>query len=149
MAGSPSDRAIVDDDFYRDLAYRLVDLVYSGEPPLREHPLDAPVRLPCNPLPEPDLATAEHHEVVFTGGMMGMMRGGMMGGRMMDMRAMMRHGMAWAINGVAASGHVMEPVLDRKSTRLNSSHKCATRMPSSALKKQNHHTHTKTDDKNM
>src|SRR3546814_3226069 len=26
---------------------------------------------------------------------------------------------------------------DRKSTRLNSSHKCATRMPSSALKKKN------------
>src|SRR3546814_16284419 len=80
MAGSPSDRAIVDDDFYRDLAYRLVDLVYSGEPPLREHPLAAPVRLPCNPLPDPDLAPAEHHAVAFTGGMMGMMPGGVLGG---------------------------------------------------------------------
>jgi FtsP/CotA-like multicopper oxidase with cupredoxin domain len=29
---------------------------------------------------------------------------------MMDMRSMMRHGMAWTINGVAASGHVMEPI---------------------------------------
>ena len=27
------------------------------------------------------------------------------------MRAMMRSGMAWAINGVVASGHVMEPLL--------------------------------------
>src|SRR3546814_3359163 len=53
-----------------------------------------------------DLAAAARHEVVFTGGMMGMMSGAMMGGRMTDMRAMMRQGMAWAINRVAASGHV-------------------------------------------
>src|SRR3546814_7732265 len=32
-------------------------------------------------------------------------------------------------------------IVDRKSTRLNSSHTCASRMPSSAGKKQNHTTH--------
>src|SRR3546814_10050494 len=31
--------------------------------------------------------------------------------------------------------------LDRKSTRLNSSHSCASRMPSSALNKNNTYTH--------
>src|SRR3546814_4963842 len=33
------------------------------------------------------------------------------------------------------SGHHFNPEEDRKSTRLNSSHKCAPRMPSSACKK--------------
>ena len=48
-------------------------------------------RLPRNPLPEPDLAAAERHELVLQGGMMGggMMAGlgGMMGGRVNDGRA--------------------------------------------------------------
>jgi FtsP/CotA-like multicopper oxidase with cupredoxin domain len=48
------------------------------------------VRLPANPLSEPDVARAERHRVVFTGGMMGNMRG-------------LRRGMAWAVNGEANS----------------------------------------------
>lgn len=110
MAGTPGSRAPVVDDFYQDLAYRVVDLAYANEAPLRDHPLDAPIRLESNPLPEPVLSEAVRHEVVFTGGMMGMMSGAMMGGRMMDMRSMMRQGMAWAINGVVAGGHVMDPI---------------------------------------
>jgi FtsP/CotA-like multicopper oxidase with cupredoxin domain len=105
MTGAPGDRATIIDDFYRDLAYRLVDLTY-GTTRLRDRPLNAPVRLPSNPVPEPERAGAVRHEVALGGGMMGMM-----GGRMMDMRSMMRHGMAWwTINGAAASGHVMEPI---------------------------------------
>src|SRR3546814_8464752 len=38
---------------------------------------------------------------------------------------------------LAATDDTPAPVEDRKSTRLNSSHSCATRMPSSALKKHN------------
>ena len=61
-------------------------------------------------MPEPDLATAERHEIAFSGGMMGMMGGGMMGGMMQGMRGGMMRGMQhsgiWAINGVAATGHV-------------------------------------------
>jgi FtsP/CotA-like multicopper oxidase with cupredoxin domain len=109
MTGAPGDRTTIVDDFYRDLAYRLVELAY-GTTRLRDRPLDAPVRLPANPVPGPERAGAVRHEVVLGGGMMGMMSDGMMGGRMMDMRSMMRHGMAWTINGVAASGHVMEPI---------------------------------------
>lgn len=87
MAAQPGSRHAVHDGFYRRLEYRLLDLVYSNEAPLRARQADPP-RLPANPLAEPDLARAERHQVVFTGGMMGMMRG-------------MRRGMAWALNGAA------------------------------------------------
>lgn len=109
MNGSPGDRTTVVDDFYRDLAYRLIDLAY-GPDRLRERPPETPIRLAPNPVSEPDLHDAVRHEVALQGGMMGTMAGAMMDGRMTDMRTMLRHGMAWAINGVAASGHVMEPI---------------------------------------
>ena len=53
---------------------------------------------------------AERHEIRFNGGMMGgMMMGGNRGsGSMMNM---MREGKVWFINGVAATGHVMDPLL--------------------------------------
>jgi FtsP/CotA-like multicopper oxidase with cupredoxin domain len=123
MAGSPGDRFTITDTFYRDLEYRLLDLAYSDPPPLREQPLDAPVRLAANTMPEPDLRAAERHEVTFGGGMMGGMMMAMMDGRRTDMRAMMQHGMAWAINGVVASGHVMEPFLT-----LQRGHSCVLAM---------------------
>ena len=131
MRAPPGSRASVIDRFDDRRAYRLVDLSYANEP-LRASPPDWPLDLPANPLPEPDMASAERHEIAFEGGMMGamvaarmgrgagdrsegrparrgMMGGGMMGGRsMMDM---MHSGKVWTINGVAAEGHVMEPML--------------------------------------
>mgnify|MGYP002717088257 FL=1 len=117
MTGNPGDRTTIVDDFYRDLAYRLVDLSY-GQERLREQPLDTPLTLPANPVPEPDLTGAVRQEVTLGGGMMGTMAGAIVDGQMMDMRTMVRHGMAWAINGVAAighgeghdGGHVMDPI---------------------------------------
>ncbi|HEX7011535.1 MAG TPA: multicopper oxidase family protein [Steroidobacteraceae bacterium] len=112
MIGSPAARFHVIDRFYRDLEYRLLDFAYA-DTPLREHPLDAPIRLTDNPLAEPDLAAAIRHDVAFGGGMMsGMMGSGMMGRRGMGgmMRAI-RHGGVWTINGVSAEGHVMDPML--------------------------------------
>ena len=100
MVGDPGSRHEVHDGFYRNLEYRLVDITYAAEPPLRTRPLDASVRLPPNPLPEPDLSRAERHELVLTGGMMGNMRG-------------LPRGMAWAMNGVAntcGSGKVIDPL---------------------------------------
>src|SRR3546814_20757332 len=35
----------------------------------------------------------------------------MLGGLRMDMLELMHNGMAWTINGVAAKGHVMDPLL--------------------------------------
>ncbi len=116
MTGRPRERFSVIDPFYRRLEYRLLDLVYDDAPPLREHPLGAPMRLAANTVPEPDLVTAERHEIAFSGGMMGGMTGDgrmgeMMSGMMRGMMRGMQHSGIWAINGMAATGDVMEPFL--------------------------------------
>jgi FtsP/CotA-like multicopper oxidase with cupredoxin domain len=121
MSGRPGERFSVTDTFYRGLEYRLLDLIYEDAPPLREHPLDKPIGLPANTMPEPDPAAAERQEVTFNGGMMGgmmggggmggMMRGGMMEGMMGGMTRGAQHSGIWAINGVARTGDVMEPFL--------------------------------------
>ena len=71
MSGRPGERFGVTDTFYRGLDYRLLDLVYENAPPVRERPLDRPIGLAANTMPKPDLATAERHEIAFSGGMMG------------------------------------------------------------------------------
>ncbi|MCG6876712.1 MAG: multicopper oxidase family protein [Betaproteobacteria bacterium] len=110
MAGRPGERHAVYDRYYPRQHYRVLDLAYTNEPPLRESPLDAPIRLPANPVPEPDVANAKRHRVLLGGGMMGRMMGGMTGGRMMSMRDMMGRGMAWTLNGVAENGHTPAPM---------------------------------------
>lgn len=116
MTGEPGSRFRVIDDFYPRQGYRLLDLSYGPER-LRA-PSDEPIpALPANPLPEPDLPGAERHEIVLGGGMMGGMAGGMADGRMLDMREMMHRGLAWTINGTAATGHVLDPLLALKRGR--------------------------------
>ena len=111
MTGNPGSTAKLVDTFYEDIAYKLVDIAYSDEPPIRTELLGALGMLPPNATPEPDLATAQRHEVTLSGGMMGgggMGMGGGMGG-MMGGSGM--SGAMWAINGVAAHGHDMKPML--------------------------------------
>jgi FtsP/CotA-like multicopper oxidase with cupredoxin domain len=110
MTGDPAAQYGVTDTYYRDLEYQLLDIVYS-ETSLRHQLSDSQIVLPPNPLPEPDLTDAERHDVTFGGGMMGGMSGAMMGGRWRDIRSMMHEGNVWAINGVAATGHVMDPLI--------------------------------------
>ena len=128
MTGKPGSRVSITDRFYRDLEYRLVDLAY-GETPMRDNPPDWPIVLPENPLPEPDVSMARRHEVIFNGGMMGQMvmaemggsmgeegstgmGGAMMGGAMTGGMMGMMHGRGiWFINGKAAEGHVLDPML--------------------------------------
>lgn len=115
--GRPGERVTVTDRFYEGLEYRFVDLVHGSEA-LRASVPDWPMELAANPLPEPDLARARRHEVTFTGGMMGGMverqmglssdAGGMMGGGMMNR---MHDGGIWFVNGVAAEGHILDPML--------------------------------------
>ena len=93
MQGEPGHSYSVVDDFYDRLTYTLVRLSYGNAPPLRQHPSDAALRLPPNPLPRPDLSSAVVHEVRMQGGMMGGM--GMMG---------MGADAAWAINGQSMTG---------------------------------------------
>jgi FtsP/CotA-like multicopper oxidase with cupredoxin domain len=117
MGGKPGDRFRVTDTFYESLEYRLIDLVYSNEAPLREAFAEAPVRLPANNLPEPDVGAAHRHQIVLGGGMMGAMRSATLDGRQLDIRTLMHNGVIWAINGVAAKGHVHEPLLTLERDR--------------------------------
>ncbi|MGI0526585.1 multicopper oxidase family protein [Rhizobium giardinii] len=113
MHGEPGRRYGVVDDFYEGLSYRLTQLAYDERPPIRAHPLDAPLELPRNPLPEPDLAATERHDLTLQGGMMSGM-GGMQGAGMMHGMTGMGRGPVWAINGVSmmGDGHAgMEPAL--------------------------------------
>ena len=121
MSEIPGKRFTVVDRFYKDLEYRLIDLAYS-DVPLRENVPDWPMQLPPNPLEEPNISTAERHEVIFNGGMMGNMVMQEMGGNMGQgtsggMMNMMHSGNIWFINGKAATGHVMDPVLTFKQGR--------------------------------
>lgn len=104
MQGDPGSRHAVIDDFYEGLAYTLTTFAYDKAPPLRSHPLDAPLALPRNPLLAPDLANAIRQEIVLQGGMMGGGKlagvGGMMGMGMPGMKG----GAAWAINGMSMTG---------------------------------------------
>jgi FtsP/CotA-like multicopper oxidase with cupredoxin domain len=111
MTGEPGRRFRVIDTFYRSLEYRLIELVYSDAAPLRQLAGMPPLRLPANPLPEPDLANAERHAVVLGGGMMGGMMSAMMDGHRADMRTLMRHGLVWAMNGIAAKEHAHDPLV--------------------------------------
>jgi FtsP/CotA-like multicopper oxidase with cupredoxin domain len=124
MKGEPGTISPVIDSFYEGLVYKLVDLSYADEPPVRTQPLAAPAKLPSNAIPEPDVAKARRHVVTLTGGMMGGMgmggggMSGMMGNGGMTgnggMRGMMGGGSMWAINGVAVPGDDMahmKPIL--------------------------------------
>jgi FtsP/CotA-like multicopper oxidase with cupredoxin domain len=97
MTGSPGRRYPVIDDFYEGLEYRLTELAYASEAPVRTV-FPKPFVLPANPLPEPDLSAAERHELVLEGGMMG--RGMMQG--MGGMRGMAQA--IWSINGTSMAG---------------------------------------------
>ncbi|MBI3434515.1 MAG: multicopper oxidase family protein [Proteobacteria bacterium] len=111
MTGRPGEKFRVTDTFYRNLQYRLLDLAYGDDKPLREAPDAKPIGLAANPLPEPDLKDAERHDVTLGGGMMGGMMAARMDGKSVDIRTLMHNGLVWAINGVAAKGHVHDPLL--------------------------------------
>ena len=70
MTGEPAQRFAVSDVFYRGAEYRLTHLAYATQGALRRRAADAPIRLPANPLSEPDLATATRHDIVLAGGVL-------------------------------------------------------------------------------
>ena len=97
----PGSRHRVVDDFYARRAYRVLDLAYADEPPLRQR-FAQPHALPPNPVAEPDVAAATRHTIRFEGGMMGRLP-----------MAREHRGMAWTVNGkpVAEHSHHHEPLL--------------------------------------
>lgn len=100
MIGDPGSKFTVEDTFYKGLEYALTTVEY-GQTPLRHALLTTPIALPSNRVPEPDIRTATRHNVTFSGGM---------GGKMSDAMGMMGN-MAWAINGVSATGHTHDPMI--------------------------------------
>ena len=96
--GEPGAQSQLVDRAYRGNDFRVLDFTYA-DTALREATPDWPITLPVNPIPEPDLSSAQRHEVTFTGGMMGMMHDG--------------RGI-WFVNGKAAEGHVLDPFLTLK-----------------------------------
>jgi FtsP/CotA-like multicopper oxidase with cupredoxin domain len=110
MMGRVGERFAITDGFYPQFTYRLLEIAYA-DAPLRDRALDADIRLPRNPLAEPDLAAAERHEIVLSGGMT--MGGDMMGGGMMGSDS--DH--IWTINGISSTEHTHEPLLFLKRGR--------------------------------
>ncbi len=116
MSANPDERHTITDDYYPNRAYALTDLVYSNSS-VRDRPPDLKIELPPNPLAEPELNAGIHHEIAFEGGAMGSMGGAMMDGAWQDIRTMAHDGKFWAINGVAATGHIMDPMLTLERDR--------------------------------
>lgn len=123
MQGEPGRRYEVIDDFYDGLGYTLTNLAYDAGPPMRTNPVNAPIGLPRNPLPRPDMANAVRHLVVLQGGMMGGGKLKDLGGLMGNASPGMNGGPVWAINGksMTGDGHAgMHPqfTLERGATCL-------------------------------
>jgi FtsP/CotA-like multicopper oxidase with cupredoxin domain len=131
-SGRPGDTFTIIDRFYPRQPYRLIDLAYEAGAALRDAPLEAPVRLPPNPLAEPQLHNAVRHSVEFGGGMMDpkmarhMLRGDRDPSRGMhhmetmgDIGDRMRRGAIWSVNGVFVPGgdHAHAPLLTLERQR--------------------------------
>ena len=111
--GKPGERHAVHDTFYPRGAFDLLSLAY-GPTPFALSPSTelrtglskgSLTPLPRNPLSEPDLATAQTHEIRFEGGMMGSLHRATLDGESLPMMSLLRRGKAWAVNGVVSAGH--------------------------------------------
>ncbi len=114
MSGRPGDSFEIIDDAYEKKPYRLLNLVYRPDPPLRENPLDAAMRLPANVVPEPDLANAAREEVILEGGAKGALIAGTLDGNLLSLSELVKRGKYWALNGVLSHQHKMPPLLTFK-----------------------------------
>ncbi len=115
MAGKPGDRLAVVDEYYERFTYTFATFVHEPRKPLRQSPLDAPMALAPNPLPEPDLASAETQEILIEGGAMGGLREAMFKGEKVSLRKLWRqHRKVWVLNGIASSGFTEDPMFRLK-----------------------------------
>ena len=90
------------------------EFIYDADATARDHPLDAPARLPDNPLPtQLDLEGAMTVDLLMEGGAMGRMTEATHKGEKLTMRELVSEKrMVWAFNGVAGMGEA--PLLSAK-----------------------------------
>lgn len=113
---APGGRYLLTDSHRRNIG-PVASLTYSDARPLRDKALAAPIRLPPNQLPEPDLARATEHYIMFQGGMRGAPVIGLVDGKPAKTHELMeRHGLAWTMNYTARHEHSLthEPFLHLK-----------------------------------
>jgi FtsP/CotA-like multicopper oxidase with cupredoxin domain len=111
----PGSRHLVEDLDNPRSESRLIAIDYGAVPPLREAAPATSIALAPNPLPEPDPARAERHEMVFEGGAMGSLREAQFEGERVPLATLVRqHHLAWTINGVAVKDHAHGPMLTLK-----------------------------------
>jgi FtsP/CotA-like multicopper oxidase with cupredoxin domain len=109
---APGSRHAVGDQGNPRGGFHVMTIAYSELPPLRNGAPTTPVSLRPNPLPEPDLARAQRHSIVFEGGAMGALREAEYDGERIPLASLVRqHHLAWTVNGVAIKEHVHEPML--------------------------------------
>jgi FtsP/CotA-like multicopper oxidase with cupredoxin domain len=105
MAGRPGERVLVTDSYYQRQTYEFLTLAYDAGAPLRDSPLDAPVALPANPVPEPVIDDdAQRQRVTLQGGAMS---------RAMpaDAGRFIEQGQFWFLNGLPDKGRGREPLI--------------------------------------
>ncbi|MCP5155234.1 MAG: multicopper oxidase family protein [Ectothiorhodospiraceae bacterium] len=118
MSGRPGERFAVIDTFYGQNPFRVAELAYSEEPPLRESPLDAPIALAPVALPEPVLDDRSlTKEVLLEGGDLGRLRKAYVDGRQRGLSELILDGKFWAVCGVAGFRQVMPPFITAERGR--------------------------------
>ena len=110
--GEPGSKHRILDMAYEQSINELQDIEYLDASPVRKKPLGPVKALPANPLKEPDLTQAVHHEMVISGGAMSGMRGAVYKGKKRSMRELMGEMKVWALNGVAAHTTDMPPIFN-------------------------------------
>ena len=100
------------DAAYQDEASLLQNIVYDTGVPVRETAPGPVPTLAPNPLAEPNLDTAEHHEIIISGGAMGAMQGAVYKGKYLPIAELVQDMRIWALNGVAAHTTAMAPMLN-------------------------------------
>ena len=112
MAAPGSEHKLMDVD--RRSRGQLARISYLDAAPVREKPLGAPIELAANDLPEPDVARAIDHYIVFQGGMRGSPVIGMIDGKPTNIQEILeKEKLAWTMNFSAQHEHALlhEPLL--------------------------------------
>jgi FtsP/CotA-like multicopper oxidase with cupredoxin domain len=92
-------------------------LAYSNQPAVRSKALTTPIALAPNRIPEPNMAKAENHFIMFQGGMRGAPVIGLVDGKPSRIQEIMaKQGLAWTMNYNAQHEHALmhEPLLRLK-----------------------------------